>query len=157
MSARPRGSRAFALCVLASLLVAPGCAQDGRALVDEMLDGSNDDGGPMNDGNPMANLVYIQTNIFEVYCTDCHTAAGIAPFLQLESQEASCANLVGKTSALSPPLLLVAPGDPDSSVIVQRIEGIIQPQMPLDKPPLEAANRQAIKDWIKKGADCGLP
>jgi hypothetical protein len=137
-------------------LVAVSCAQDGSAL--DMLDGG--DGGGMDDdgdgdGNPMASLAFIQTDIFEVFCTDCHVPGGQAPFLQLQTRQDSCANLVGQPSLLSPPLLLVAPGDPQGSALVQRIEGVLQPQMPFGKPPLEAAHRQAIADWIADGADCG--
>ncbi len=156
---RARRWRAGAALSLGALLAAGGCAQDGSALVDEMLGGPGDDGGGPIDGggNPQANLAFIQTSVFEVFCTDCHVPGGQAPFLQLQTQADSCANLVGQVSLLSPPLLLVAAHDPDASALVQRIEGILQPQMPLGKPPLGQEHRQAIKDWIADGAECGPP
>jgi hypothetical protein len=147
-----RSATALGLVVL---LAAAGCAQDGSALVGDVID---DGGGPpADDDNPLANLAYIQSSIFEVFCTDCHTPAGQAPFLLLDTAAESCANLVDEPSLLSPPLLLVAPGDPDASALLQRIEGTLQPQMPFGKPPLEDVHRQAIEDWIADGADCGLP
>ena len=153
-----RCSAALAAALLLGLLATWGCAQDGSAIVDDILEmGDPDDGGMDDDGNPFATLDYIQMNIFAVFCTDCHAPLSQADFLQLDTEQKACDNLVGQVSLLNPPLLLVAPGDPDGSALVQRIEGILQPQMPLGEPPLEEVNKQAIKDWIADGADCGLP
>ena len=159
MSELSRRSSIFGVVLALAALLILGCAQDGSALVDDML-GEPDDDGPMidDDVNPMANLAFIQANIFEVFCTQCHVPGGFAPFLPLHTQQDSCANLVGQATTRSPePPFRVAPGDPDNSALVQRIEGTLEQQMPLGGPPLEDVNRQAIKDWIADGADCGLP
>jgi hypothetical protein len=47
---------------------------------------------------------------------------------------------------------VVIPGEPDSSKIVQRLEGTIQPQMPFQRAPLSQAEIQLIRDWIAQGA-----
>lgn len=47
---------------------------------------------------------------------------------------------------------VVIPGNPDSSIIIQRLEGTIQPQMPFLQPPLPDSVIQKIRDWIEQGA-----
>lgn len=47
---------------------------------------------------------------------------------------------------------VVVPGNSANSILVQRIEGTIQPQMPQAAPPLSAQTIQRIKDWIDDGA-----
>lgn len=47
---------------------------------------------------------------------------------------------------------VVIPGEPDSSIIVQRLEGTIQPQMPFQRPPQPQSQIQLIRDWIAQGA-----
>jgi len=51
--------------------------------------------------------------------------------------------------------LRVDPGFPDDSYIVQKIEGsagIVGQQMPLNNPPLTAAQISVIRVWIFNGA-----
>lgn len=43
-------------------------------------------------------------------------------------------------------------GNSADSLIIKRLEGTIQPQMPLDKTPLADDLIQKIKDWIDEGA-----
>ena len=45
------------------------------------------------------------------------------------------------------------PKDNKNSLIVKRITGVIQPQMPLGRLPLKDAEIQLIKDWIDEGAE----
>jgi hypothetical protein len=47
---------------------------------------------------------------------------------------------------------VVIPGDPDNSVIIRRLEGDIQPQMPFQRQPLPQATIDLIRDWIAAGA-----
>ena len=47
---------------------------------------------------------------------------------------------------------VVIPGDPDNSVIIGRLEGVIMPQMPLGGNPLSAGQIRLIRDWITQGA-----
>lgn len=46
----------------------------------------------------------------------------------------------------------IAPGNPDASKIIQRLEGKLQPQMPLGQEPLTKDQIQTIKNWIQDGA-----
>jgi len=47
---------------------------------------------------------------------------------------------------------VVIPGDPDNSIIIRRLEGNIQPQMPFGRSPLPQATIDLIRDWIAEGA-----
>ncbi|MCP4582750.1 MAG: hypothetical protein GY839_14160 [candidate division Zixibacteria bacterium] len=47
---------------------------------------------------------------------------------------------------------VVLPGDASMSILVRRLEGDIQPQMPLDDSPLPISTRQDVRDWIDEGA-----
>ena len=49
-------------------------------------------------------------------------------------------------------LKVVERGLPDQSVLVQRIEGKIAPQMPLYRPVLETNQINGIRIWITEGA-----
>ena len=45
------------------------------------------------------------------------------------------------------------PNDSKNSLIVKRITGVIQPQMPLGRAPLNQKDIDAIKTWIDNGAE----
>ena len=45
------------------------------------------------------------------------------------------------------------PNNSKNSLIVQRITGVVQPQMPLGRPPLSQKDIDAIKNWIDSGAE----
>ena len=47
---------------------------------------------------------------------------------------------------------VVVPGNPDQSLLYQRVTGQTPPQMPLDNAPLFTAQIDAIKSWIAEGA-----
>lgn len=46
----------------------------------------------------------------------------------------------------------IIPGNPDDSVLIQRIEGKVQPQMPMGLEPLSGDQVQTLKNWLKDGA-----
>jgi mono/diheme cytochrome c family protein len=127
-----------------------GCPGDGSALVDDIIDG----GG--NGGDDAPTLAQIQQTIFTPRCTDCHIATGQGGFMLLDSEDASFASLVGVESLLAGPLLRVAPGDPEQSFLVHKIEGRRgipgnrMPPPPLD--PLTPEQITMIRDWIEAGA-----
>jgi len=62
-------------------------------------------------------------------------------------------NLVGAPSTEST-LLRVAPGQVDSSYIIQKLEGTntVGGRMPLGAAPLDVTDLQNIKNWIAQGA-----
>ena len=60
---------------------------------------------------------------------------------------------VNVTSNQSPPLARIAPGDPDDSYLVRKVEGTgLGARMPRNMPPLSGAEIQLIRDWVSSGA-----
>ena len=135
-------------CVLCSIVLivvitAGGCPGDGSELIDEMMggaecgDGILDPGEECDDGNSVdgddcsadcidetATLAYIQASIFSPVCTPgCHVVGGIGP-MSLESEAISFQNLVNVPSVEIASRFRVAPGDPDGSYLVWKIEGL---------------------------------
>ena len=47
---------------------------------------------------------------------------------------------------------IIVKGNANSSILVQRIEGSIQPQMPPNREPLSPNKIKAIRTWINEGA-----
>ena len=66
----------------------------------------------------------------------------------------SYAMLVGAASVEVPSLMRVAPGNPDASYIIQKLEGhaAVGGQMPLGGPYLPQATIDVIRQWITDGA-----
>ena len=74
--------------------------------------------------------------------------------MNLSDADTSFLELVGVPSSSNAAILRVAPGDPDSSYLVQKLDGTALPIMPPPpRQPLQAAELQAIRDWITNGAD----
>lgn len=100
-----------------------------------------------------ANFASIQTNILRTSCAvgGCHVQGGGAPM----SLEAGLAynNLVGVTSTGYSPRLRVVAGDPDNSVMYQKIIGAggVGGKMPPGES-LTQAQMDTIRAWILKGA-----
>lgn len=84
------------------------------------------------------------TAILPILQQDCITCHGGAANLSVEN----FANLMlgGVSGAV------VIPGDPDNSILIQRLEGTITPQMPQDLPPLSQPQIDTFRDWIAEGA-----
>jgi hypothetical protein len=82
----------------------------------------------------------------------CHGAAQREQNLDLQSNVH--ANLVNRPST-QVNLPLVAPGNPDGSYLMHKIEGragIVGVRMPQGMTPLTAAQIDAIRRWIQNGA-----
>jgi hypothetical protein len=141
-------NRLSTLALAVGLAVGGGCAGDGTGL---------DETGNPPDGEGEAlqpTLASIQRNIFTPICTACHTGSAAPLGLALD-EGVAYANLVGVESVELSSLRRVAPGKPDSSYIVWKIEGrsgIIGERMPRGLSPLTAAQIKAIRDWITAGA-----
>ena len=97
--------------------------------------------------------------IFEARCATggCHSPAGHQQDLVLEPSVAYD-EIVGVTSKLGDPMLLVAPGEPDESWLVRMISpdpagrnGLSR--MPLASIPLTANQIENIRRWIEQGAE----
>lgn len=101
------------------------------------------------------NFSAIQTNIFAPNCatTGCHLGAGAPQGLRLDDAN-SFGMLVGVASTQESSILRVAPGDPDNSYLIQKLEGSasVGAQMPLNAPALEQSSIDVIRQWITDGA-----
>ncbi len=130
------------------------CAGNGNGL--------DSNGNPVTPGSggsgPLtADLESIQEHVFTPICTKCHIGAGAPQGLQLDAAH-SYALLVGVPSSEQPAVLRVAPGDPDSSYIVRKLEGapgISGEQMPFGGPYLPQSTIDVIRQWITAGAPRG--
>jgi hypothetical protein len=139
-------------CVAVFLLAgcAAACAGNGQGL--------DANGQPISSGNPggplTADFQSIQDNVFTPICAPCHSGASAPEGLQLDAGH-SYNLLVGVASAEQPNLLRVKAGDPDSSYMVQKIEGLASisgDRMPRGEPPLLPATIDTIRQWIANGA-----
>lgn len=97
----------------------------------------------------------IQDNVFTPNCATagCHAGASAPQGLQLDAQN-SFALLVGVASSEVPTILRVAPGDPNNSYLIQKLEGTAAAggQMPLGRPPLPQSTIDVVRQWIIDGA-----
>jgi hypothetical protein len=118
--------------------------------------------GPTPDLQPT--LSSIQREIFNkpdssgrLACTQCHTNAGRTPaggLLLIEGQ--AFASLVNQPSRGKPGAVLVVPGDPDNSYMIQKLLGdptIVGMRMPRGAGPfLTTGQISIIRRWIQLGA-----
>src|SRR5687767_2158467 len=100
---------------LIATLALTACAGSGEGL---------DENGEPISGAPPANSDFqeIQATIFTPVCTACHVGAGAPQGLRLDAAN-SYAMLVNVPSSEVGSLLRVNPGNPNSSYLVQKIEG----------------------------------
>jgi hypothetical protein len=110
--------------------------------------GSGGASGPLT-----ANFDSVQANVFEPLCEHCHSGANAPVGLRLDAAN-SYSLLVGIASGERPNLLRVAPGDPNNSFLVQKLEGTagIGERMPAGLPALPQADIAVIRQWIADGA-----
>jgi hypothetical protein len=124
--------------------------------------GNGGDDGNNNTGNPNPTpttfdpvFSEIQANVFTPTCavSGCHTGASAPQGLRLDEAN-SYGLLVGQPSSQVPGTLRVAPGDPDNSYLVQKLEGTasVGAQMPLNGTPLPQSTIDIIRQWITDGA-----
>jgi len=84
--------------------------------------------------------------IFTANCTlNCHSPGGVSSFLNLTAGNSYNSLLLSATPA-------VVAGSSASSRLYGRVSGAVIPQMPLNLPPLSAADQTLIKNWIDQGA-----
>lgn len=129
------------------------------AACDEQL---SDVAGPTPNLQPT--LSSIQREIFSAQdstgrlaCTQCHTNAGRLPTGLLNLLDGqSYGSLVGRPSTGKAGATLVAPGDPDNSYLIRKLEGaqdIVGVRMPRGAGPfLTTGQISIIRRWIALGA-----
>ena len=97
----------------------------------------------------------IQANVFTPTCatSGCHFGAGAPQGLRLDAAN-SFGLLVNRPSGQEPALLRVAPGDPNSSYLIRKLEGTasVGGQMPLGQNPLAQEKINIVRQWIIDGA-----
>lgn len=124
--------------------------------------GSGNDNNNGNAGNPNPppttfDPVFsaIQANVFTPTCatSGCHAGGSAPQGLRLDEAN-SYGLLVGQASSEVPATLRVAPGDPDNSYLIQKLEGTasVGAQMPLNAAPLPQSTIDIIRQWITDGA-----
>ena len=140
MSRRPSHSGKLALVffalVLAQILVALSSCKDTITDPDQ----------PIDVVFPDSNVSYSQhvEPLFQQGCAfgQCH-GSNSAGSLNLESPSYS--------KLMSRPGLVVS-RESNNSVLVQRLDGSLQPRMPLNRTPLNQNQIKGIKKWIDEGA-----
>lgn len=96
--------------------------------------------------------------LLEGNCATCHLTGEEAGGLSLVG-DAAIASLVDKPSQGAPAILRIAPGNPDRSYIVMKLEGThiahggSGARMPFGGPPLSPTQIATIRNWIAAGAN----
>jgi hypothetical protein len=89
-------------------------------------------------------------------CTQCHTSTGRTPSGGLDLSVNAFSALVNVGSRNKSGAILVVPGDPDNSYLIQKLEGaagIVGLRMPRNGPPyLSDGQIQIVRRWILLGA-----
>jgi hypothetical protein len=104
------------------------------------------------------NIFQLTDSSSRVACTNCHTSVGgrIPPMGLSLDPAVAYANLVNVASREKPGLLRVAPGDPENSYVVHKLEGradIVGERMPRTAGPfLTEGQMLVIRRWIELGA-----
>jgi len=129
-------------------LALAGCAGNGEGL--------DENGRPVGSGPiPLApTFESIQQNVFTPICSVCHQGA-TAPLGMRLTADVSYAMIVNVASVEVPTLRRIQPGDPNSSYLVQKIEGratVVGGRMPLNGTPLPQATIDVIRQWVTSGA-----
>ncbi len=101
----------------------------------------DDGGGNGGNGGPTVSFALDIQPILTQDCTICHGGAGGL------SVDTYAGLMAGGTSGAA-----VVAGDPDQSLLIQRLEGTVPPTMPLNAPPLTTPEIDRIKQWILEGA-----
>jgi hypothetical protein len=143
-----RSTIAWLICLAAT--AASGCGGSGEGLD---TNGRPIGEGGAGDGALAPTLASIQQNVFTPVCTACHAGGGAAQGLRLDAGN-SAASLLGVPSNEVPSMLRVAPGNPDASYLVQKLEGTaaVGARMPLGGPFLDPQTIGVIREWISQGA-----
>ena len=88
-------------------------------------------------------------------CVQCHTGRIPNISINFSGSIDSYALLVNVPSRQQPGLMLVAPGDPDNSYLIHKLEGrsgITGLRMPRTPPYLTDGQLRVIRRWIENGA-----
>ena len=136
-----------------------GCGGSGTGLDDKGQPVGSEqpsDDQPGDSPAPAAvTLTRLQNEIFTPICAQCHVGASAPQGLRLDSEDNSYRHLVNVDSNEVPTLKRVAPGDPDASYLIHKVEGrssIVGSRMPLAQAALSSQQIADIRSWISAGA-----
>jgi len=150
-------------CSLAVLVGVAGCAGDGTTLgpsgtPDTTMDGDNGDNGENGDngdnGDTAVTLATLSAEIFTPSCavSGCHAGPNASNGMSLEAGVIA-SEIIGVTSTGYGDIVRIAPGDPDNSLIVQKVRGEAGGQMPQSAPALSDEAIAKLIEWIEAGAN----
>ena len=92
----------------------------------------------------------IQGSVFDPVCNLCHS--GETPAQGLDFSAAFSRSVIGMPSTERSDLLIVKPGDPDSSYLIWKLEGrpgIEGQRMPWGMMPLPEEQIRMFREWIR--------
>ncbi|MCG6118273.1 MAG: hypothetical protein MEQ07_08795 [Aquimonas sp.] len=94
--------------------------------------------------------------IWEIRCANCHVNHSGSPSAELDlNEEASWAALYAMPSLIAEGRLMVRPGDPGASFLLEKLR-CEQPQagerMPRGRLPIPLTEQALVRDWIAQGA-----
>jgi hypothetical protein len=135
--------------LLASLVLALAACTAGNG------EGLDQNGQPIPVNPPVASdFQQIQDTIFTPICTACHIGANAPQGMRLDAAN-SYAMIVNVQSNEVPGLKRINPGNPDSSYLVQKIQGTaaVGVRMPANGPPyLTQTQIDLVRRWVAAGA-----
>ena len=83
----------------------------------------------------------------------CHSSAFAKESADLElMNKSSYYDLVNVKSKTHPDILRIKPGDPDNSLIINRLDGTVIVATPLERTSITEDEINIIRKWIKDGA-----
>lgn len=149
---RPTGTVIRLALAMALVACLAGCAPGSG-------EGLDANGRPLSESPDVPlgpTLNSIQVNVLTPNCAipGCHIGSTAPLGLRLD-EDNSFALLVGVPSAQVASLLRISPGNPDTSYLIQKVEGTAAAggRMPLNGPPfLSQATIDVIRQWITDGA-----
>ncbi|HKY91500.1 MAG TPA: hypothetical protein VJM11_10695 [Nevskiaceae bacterium] len=107
-------------------------------------------------------LAELQARVFTPFCAPCHDGSDpdfLPGSMDLSSEAATFAAIVGVPSEERPSLDRIEPGNPDDSYLVRKVEGgprIEGERMPfgcpVDQACLDAATIERLRTWVLDGA-----
>ncbi len=161
---------AFGMCAALIALTAgcnPSTTLDGNGNDNTSTGDNGSTGGNENDnagandnaGTDVVSFAGDIQPIFTTNCAGCHSPGGAADLagIALQLTEGVAYDLlVSQPSVQDPDLTLVAPGDPDASLLLAKVESDSPPvglRMPRFAPALSDDEIALIRSWIQQGAE----
>ena len=97
----------------------------------------------------------IYEKIFSKKCAlyTCHSSAFANESAELDLMDkTSYSSLVNVKSVMFPDILRIKPGDPDNSLLINRLDGTVIVAPPLERTSVSEKELNIIRTWIKNGA-----